>query len=186
MQRIYRWQPAHGSGLEHMILTQDEGMIVAEGVVAGGDDESSPFGCSYRIECDAGWRTRSVEVRVAGGASLVLTADGEGRWRDAHGRALAQLDGCIDVDISATPFTNTLPIRRLSARPARPTELHVAWIRLPALDVQAALQIYTRLADGRYRFEAPDSRFKAVLEVDGDGVVLDYPALFRRVEADGC
>lgn len=183
MQRIYRWQPAHGRGLEHMILTQDEGMIVAEGVVAGGDEETGPFGCSYRIGCDAGWRTRSVEVRVAGGASLVLTADGEGRWRDGHGRALAQLDGCIDVDISATPFTNTLPIRRLSARPAQRGELNMAWIRVPALDVQRARQVYTRLADGRYRFEAPASGFEALLEVDADGVVLEYPALFRRVDA---
>ena len=182
MQCIYRWQPVDGPGLEHLILRQGDNMIVADGVVVGSDDDDGPFGCSYRICCNADWLVRSVEANVAGGGLIVLTTDGDGHWRDGDGHALPQLDGCIDVDISATPFTNTLPIRRLSTQLAQRAELCIAWIRIPALEVHRAPQAYTWLHDGRYRFEALATGFEAVLEVDANGLVLDYPALFRRVE----
>ncbi len=40
-------------------------------------------------------------------------SDGHGHWRKADGTALPQFDGCVDIDLAGTPFTNTLPIRRL-------------------------------------------------------------------------
>jgi hypothetical protein len=47
-------------------------------------------------------------------------------------------------------------------------------------------QAYTRLADQRYRYESLDgSGFSAELAVDADGLVLDYPGLFRRVPVSG-
>jgi len=182
MQLHYRWRSEDGSGLEHLDIRQGDDVIVAEGVVVGSDDEDGHFGCSYRICCDSGWHVRSVEVHACGGASLVLTTDGDGSWRDGDGARLPQLDGCIDVDISATPFTNTLPIRRLGVQLDARTELFMAWIRVPSLAVHRAPQAYTRLAERRYRFEALDIGFEATLEVDKDGLVRDYPGLFRRVE----
>ena len=112
----------------------------------------------------------------------MLTTDGTGAWRDGDGGQLPQLDGCIDVDISATPFTNTLPIRRLGAQLDARTELFMAWIQVPSLAVHRAPQAYTRLAERQFRFEALDIGFEATLEVDKDGLVRDYPGLFRRVE----
>ena len=58
----------------------------------------------------------------------------------------------------------------------------MAWIFAPDLSVRAQPQAYTRLADRLYLFENLDgSGFKAELPVDEDGVVLNYPDLFRRV-----
>ncbi len=54
---------------------------------------------------------REVELALLGGdARLSLRSDGAGRWSDDRGRPLPELDGCIDVDISVSPFTNTLPV----------------------------------------------------------------------------
>ena len=36
---------------------------------------------------------------------------------------------------------------------------------------------------GLYRFESLSSGFRADIPVDGDGLVLDYPGVFRRVGA---
>lgn len=183
MHKRYRWRSEDGFGLEHLDLRFGDDVIVAEGTVVGGqDDPDGPYGCHYRVCCDSGWRVRSVEVAVAGGVALVLTSDGGGVWRDGDGAALPMLDGCIDVDISATPFTNTLPIRRLGPRLDARTELFMAWINVSTLAVHRAPQAYTRKADGRYHFEALDIGFEALLEVDGDGMVRDYPGLFRRVD----
>lgn len=180
MERSYRWLAEHGRGLEHLSLQIGDDVIVADGIVVG-EDAARRFGCSYRICCDAHWQVRSVEVHVAGGASIVLTSDGRGNWRDGDGLAQPRLAGCIDVDISATPFTNTLPIRRLGPGLAARTTIAVAYFLLPELELSRAEQAYTRLDAARYRFEALRSGFEAEILVDGDGLVQDYPGLFRRL-----
>ena len=177
MKRNYRWRTDDGAGLEHLDLQQREDVVIAEGTVIC----DGPYACNYRICCDSGWRVRSVEVHVAGGQSIVLTTDGDGSWRDGDGKALLHLQGCVDVDISATPFTNTLPIRRIGSQLGQRTELIMAWIKVPELTIHRAPQAYTSLPDGRYRFEALDSGFEATLEVDELGLVRDYPGLFHRV-----
>ena len=41
---------------------------------------------------------------------------------------------CVDVDLSFTPATNTLPIRRLGLDIGEEAEIHVAWLRLARAD----------------------------------------------------
>jgi hypothetical protein len=115
-----------------------------------------------------------------------LEADGSDRWHAAGGQARADLEGCIDVDISATPFTNTLPIRRLGLEPGGSSEIDVVYVDpLPALEVRREAQRYTYLEvrehGARYLYQSVRSGFRAELEVDADGLVLDYPDLWERV-----
>jgi hypothetical protein len=96
------------------------------------------------------------------------------------------LDGCVDADIYPSPFTDTLPIRRLpDLAVGRPVLLRMAWVTLPALTPQVSPQEYTLLergADGsRWPFRAPDSDFTVELHPDRHGVVRDYPGIARRV-----
>ncbi|WP_312183543.1 putative glycolipid-binding domain-containing protein, partial [Massilia timonae] len=82
MERRLRWATEEGNGLEYVAVRATPQGVVADGVVIGPDSgipyEGRLFGCSYAIHCDARWRVRLVEVRVAGGAHLLLRADGEG------------------------------------------------------------------------------------------------------------
>ena len=186
------WAPLQAPGIEHLCLGDGDGGVEADGMIVG-VEEGHAFRLSYEIRCDARWRVREVRaVLLDRGGGLHLHADGEGRWTTGDGRPLPELDGCIDVDLSATPFTNTLPIRRLGLRPGGSAEIVVAWIAAPDLSVEVARQRYTRLDarpdGGCYRFEAlPNDRlpdgFVAELAVNGDGLVVDYPGLFRRVWA---
>jgi hypothetical protein len=113
---------------------------------------------------------------------LDLSSDGAGRWTDRSGTPLPDLAGAIDVDLTATPFTNTLPIRRLGLRSGQAETITVVYVEVPALTVVASRQRYTCLEPGRrYRFESLDSGFTRDIEVDDDGLVLTYPDLFRRV-----
>jgi uncharacterized protein len=59
--------------------------------------------------------------------------------------------------------------------------LTMAYVWVPELTVGPDPQRYTRLAERRYRFESRDSDFTADLPLDPDGLVLDYPGLFRRI-----
>jgi hypothetical protein len=184
VEREVMWTPWEEAGLEHLRLVTSGSGVVANGLVIGLQG-GRPFRIGYEIRCDGRWRVR--EVRAAAPDSerpvLELLADGEGRWKSRGGEPVPELDGCIDVDISATPFTNTLPIRRLGLKPGESEELTVTYIRVPELLVGPERQRYGCLeADGGfYRFEALPSGFTAELPVDAEGLVIDYPGLFRRV-----
>jgi hypothetical protein len=179
------WSPWEGPGLEHLRLAMSDRDIAAEGLVIG-LEVGRPFRIGYEIRCDERWRVR--EVRAAAPNSerpvLELLADGEGHWKRASGEPLPDLDGCIDVDISATPFTNTLPIRRLGLKSGESEELTVVYVRVPELLIGPERQRYecleARGSGGLYRFEALPSGYRADLPLDAEGLVLDYPGLFRR------
>jgi uncharacterized protein len=179
--REVRWVSEEGVGIEHLAFDASAEGIVVESVLTGQRDGRA-YGLCYRIECDAQWRIKHAFVRVMGGASLELHADGAGHWRDGNGIALAHLDGCIDVDIAATPFTNTLPIRRLPLRKGERRVLEMAYVSVPDLQVTRMQQAYTCIGPDRaYRYENVGSSFAANLQVDEDGLVIDYPGLFRRL-----
>jgi uncharacterized protein len=189
MERHVMWSPWTGPGLEHLYVTQKTEQVVADGLILG-VEEQKPFRVRYEIHCDQHWRVRTVLVSVLGRATqtLSLAADGKGRWTSETGVELTSLRGCLDVDISATPFTNTLPIRRLALHPGQSALLSMVYISIPQMQVAAVEQRYTCLEKttegGRYLYESLEdgvSVFTAELPVDVDGLVGDYPGLFRRV-----
>lgn len=121
--------------------------------------------------------------RTVDGRGLRLLSDGEGRWRDEDGRPLPRFDGCIDIDLAGTPFTNTLPIRRLGlARQSGTARLTMLYVPFDTFEPVIDGQRYTCLVEDRlYRYEAEDRSFAADLPVDEDGLVTDYPSLFERL-----
>jgi len=179
VMKSYRWIPEDGPGMEHLALRQEGDMIIAQGVVIGGRF-GADYGASYTIRCDAAWRVRHARVEVAGGGVLELFADGQGAWRGVDGAPIEELAGCIDIDLTASCFTNTLPIRRLGNALDERQAIDVAYVRIPELTVEKAGQAYSRLGANRYRYEGVANGFQAELEVDEDGLVVRYPGLFRR------
>jgi hypothetical protein len=169
-----------GWGVEHLLLGAD----TADGALIAFDDaDGAPYRLAYRVTWDAHWRTRTAELAVTrahGARRLRLDADGAGAWR-RDGTSAPELDGCIDLDIWPTPFTNTLPIRRLRLPVGERREIRVVYVAAPALALRVARQAYTRLDERRYGYEGVDTGFRAELPVDADGVVVDYPGVFRRL-----
>jgi hypothetical protein len=181
VERQICWTPWAGPGLEHLRLSEDDGGVLADGLIVG-IAADGPFRAHYRVRCDAAGHVRGVTVDpLDGRAPLRLRADGAGAWADGDGSALPALAGCLDIDLSISPFTNTLPIRRLAFAVGEARTLTMAYIRAPELTVGPMRQRYTRLAADRFRYENVDSDFTAELPLDDAGLVLDYPGLFRRV-----
>jgi hypothetical protein len=178
LPRTIRWRPVSGEGLEHLELRATDGGIVAHSAIVG-TFEGLAFGASYEIRLSPDWRFRSLTLARADGASLALEADAAGLWT-MNGRPAPQFDGCIDVDVGATPFTNTLPIRRARFDIGVPQPFRMAWVPLDTLDPFVDEQIYTQLAPDRYRYRAADGSFEADITVDDDGLVIEYPGLFQR------
>src|SRR5260370_40874850 len=136
--------------------------------------------------CNTDWTIKELGLILLGGngKSIKMQTDGQGHWSTISGDPLPSLEGCIDVDISATPFTNTLPIRRLALSPGQSVELLVAYVVIPELELKPDRQRYTCLSlgthEGLYRYDGLESGISAELRVDSDGLVIDYQGLFRR------
>jgi hypothetical protein len=157
----------------------------ADSVILAFDEQGRPFRLAHQLSWDEGWRLNRahlVVTTVEHTRTLTLTTDGRGHWHDADGTKLSRLDGCIDIDIWPTPFTNTFPLRRQPLAVGEQRDFVMAWLSAPDLTLDPAPQRYTRLADRRYLFENRDgSGFRAEFAVDEDCVILDYERTFRRV-----
>jgi hypothetical protein len=197
------WTAQQWPGMEHVIVSQEAGggsRAVSRLIMA--DERLATV--EYELVCASRWRFTELTISVtdaAGARSLTLARTPEGRWL-ADGQPRPDLDGCADIDINRTPLTNTLPIRRLDWSPGRGRDLDVTYVTVPDLTVGKVQQRYTLLTpdaalarrDGHagrspqpeagsdypvFRYEA--GSFRADLQVDDDGLVLDYPGLWRRV-----
>jgi hypothetical protein len=182
-QQSWRWEwlPDQGSGSEVFEYeASSTGHVLRGRIVA--DLDGAAIEASYAVEADTAWRTRRVRVEIANlGRVLEMSANGIGRWSDAGGTWIPALDGCVDVDISLTPATNTLPIRRLNLPVGEGADIKVAYVLAPELSLRAGPQRYTRLGAKLWRFTGLDINFTADISVDEDGFVVDYPGLFHRI-----
>lgn len=170
--RDVMWAPFAGEGLEHLQLGADGCSSVVIGTADG-----RPYSFAYQLTWDALWHTRSIEAGLLGDdhRTLHMRSDGEGHWKTGQGETLPALDGCLDVDFTVSPFTNTLPIRRLGLQVGQAAELRVLYVTVPALLAKPATQRYTRLDLTHYRYES--ATFRVDLPIDADGVVLAYPGI---------
>jgi hypothetical protein len=177
-----------GDGLEHLTiapLNTAAGAIIRASSVVVGNRGGRSYGVFYRIDCAADWTVLSFSIETTDGRGLSLIADGAGHWHTEGGRHLAAFDGCVDIDLAGTPFTNTLPIRRLALTPASGmASLAMLYVPFDTFEPRRDDQRYTCITPQKlYRYEARDRSFAADLPVDEDGLVLDYPTLFRRLAA---
>lgn len=183
---VYAWSRVdldEGLGVVHL---DSRGPIRVEGREIGVDGDET-WAVTFRVELDREWRTRLARVSVidhGGERTLDLEADGEGNWL-RNGTPSPELQGCLDVDIAATPFTNTFVIRRLGLSVGEAAEIQAAWVGVPRLEVEALEQTYLRLQprDGvdRYEYRASGAAEGWVIEVDDDGVAIDYEGFARRI-----
>ena len=175
------WRRLDDVGLEHCRLWVGREQSVLEGRVLVAEAES-PLEIGYTVACNRKWETQAVDVVLIGGESsrvLELRRDEQNRWWRDDAR-LPDMDGLVDVDLSVTPATNTLPIGRLGLDVGASAAVDAVWVRFPELTLERLPQRYTRLDARRYRYESGGA-FVAELEVDVHDLVVRYGELWERV-----
>ncbi len=126
-----RWRPVGADGLEHLDLRRRRRTASPSDSVVIGDRGGAPYGVHYTgsSATPAGAVLR-LDLDTTDGRTLHLARRRQRRTGapTAMRGMIAAFDGCIDIDLAGSPFTNTLPIRR--AGPARqaagPRELRMA------------------------------------------------------------
>ena len=74
------------------------------------------------------------------------------RWM-VNGMDVAEVSGAEDIDLSFSPATNLLPIRRLALKVGDSATISAAWVRFPEFRLELLEQTYTRLDDAGRAFE---------------------------------
>jgi uncharacterized protein len=173
------WEGLVAASMERMLMTESGTGFELAGVIIQAAAGAS-YLARYTVHVHPDWRTLDASAEVDDGTTrkLVLVRTPSGEWI-ADGKAMPGLGNCVDVDLEWTPATNTLPIRRLALTPGKQATVKAAWIRFPDLRVEALTQSYERFDDRRYRYES--GTFQADLEVDENGLVLQYGANWRAV-----
>ena len=138
---------------------------------------------NYRLEINNKWEIQAVEIIFQSDSSfnISLHKNKSKQWINEKGDVNSQLNNCTDIDITLTPFTNSLPINRLNLAVGVSKEIEVVYFDLPTNNFKPSKQRYTNLGNGVYKYESLESGFTANLQVDSDGLVLNYPGIWHRV-----
>jgi hypothetical protein len=179
VKRVIGWQRLDTIGVEYAEIEVGPVRLDGEIVLA---DEGAPCAVTYCVQCDDSVITATAIVRLrrAGVVSeRALVRRSDGRWT-VDGNVAPALAGLCDVDLSVTPSTNTLPIRRLQLAIGQRAEVTAAWVQFPSLDVIPLRQTYRRASATTYEYEAPDLGFRTEMTVDDEGVVETYGGLWTR------
>ncbi|MGO8806204.1 MAG: putative glycolipid-binding domain-containing protein [Candidatus Bathyarchaeia archaeon] len=174
------WEALAWKGTEYGTIRYEEDGYVVDGKIDGTLNERS-FDIEYEIDVNSQWQTILVKISWLMGVkkSLCLHVEGKDNWLNSMSRVLKKFSGCSDVDISLSAFTNTLPIRRLDFRDNSRQTIKVVYIDLPSGKLKPLRQWYTQLTNRSYRYE-DENGYSNVISVDNNGLVVDYPGLFRR------
>ena len=169
--------------LENCVLTKIKSGWNINATIVGAYDEKI-YKVEYVIKANDNWETIYLNLRTQVGGNkqdLIYIGDGTGNWT-CNGISKPEFEGCIDIDISLTPFTNSLPINRLQWKTNKSQQIKVLFVDVLGEAVTPVQQRYTKLSNAEFRFENVPNDFEAVITVDDLGLVLNYPELFIRTE----
>ena len=143
--------------------------------------ESGPACVAYDVEADASWITKNGRITGFIGdrpIDEVIRREPDG-WT-LNGAAVSGLAHLKDLDLSFTPATNLLQLRRASPKLNKTVSLPAAWFDLDNATLAELPQVYERVGETTYRYIAPTIPYEATLEVSADGFIADYPGLWMR------
>jgi len=175
------WTGLEYDSLENCLLTRSAQGLVVEAVIVGLYQEQI-YTVEYRLHSNFDWQVLELELKTQLSGvreSILLQRDHQGNWQE-NGSLVPGLKGCTDVDISLTPFTNSLPINRLQLAVQQAQEIRVVYVDILHQEIKPVRRHYTRLSDHQYKFENVPNDFEALITVDDLGLVVNYPQLFTR------
>jgi hypothetical protein len=182
MKKQLTWQSDFYNSIESCEISAGDISICIDSN-SKGSFENKLFDTTYRIETNLNWQVLSLNINAVINKTrfdFTLTSNGIGKWTIAD-NPLETFNGCIDVDISLTPFTNSLPINRLSLKANEEAKIKVLYVDVLEQTVVARYQKYKRLSNNEYLFQNVPNDFEAIIKVDEGGFVSDYPGLFKKV-----
>lgn len=181
MQTNIIWKGKLYHSIENCILkTTQSGNEINSTII--GNHHKHIYKVDYHITTNEKWETSSVTVQTQFDNSReLITLDKRDRSWWLNGSLKVEFSQINDIDISLTPFTNSLPINRLQWLKKEPQVIDVIYLDIIGRKIEPARQVYRKHSKNRYTYENFDRSFKASVQVDRDGLVKNYQKLFKMM-----
>lgn len=181
MQKNILWTGIEYDSLENCILNiTNNGSEINSSII--GKYANELYKIEYRIITNQHWETIVFQIKSQLYNTIEVNdfrKEGKESWY-VNGQPDEKFNGCIDIDISLTPFTNTLPINRLNLSEKEGEQIKVLYVDILGQKIMPVQQKYTKLSQTDYKYENVPNDFESVITVDNIGLVMKYPGLFKR------
>ncbi|TIP30282.1 MAG: hypothetical protein E5X67_02260 [Mesorhizobium sp.] len=138
--------------------------------------DAGPARLDYTVQLAEDWTTRSGSVRgFIGPQSVDLTIIRDETGWTVNGQRQPAVQSMVDLDYSFTPATNLQQIRRMNLKVGDKADFPVAWLVAGASSLVVLPQIYHRVSETEYIYEAPTVPYRATLLIPEAGFAEDYP-----------
>lgn len=180
------WRRIGLRGLEHLTLQQVIGGYRVDSVLSV-EVELGGVICEYHFDLDEHWRTKTFNItqnQAAEDRAMRVDRISDSEWT-VDGLPRPELSGCLDIDITVSPFTNTLAIHQLNLAPNEAKEMTAVYVQVPQMQVISSRQRYQRLDPAepprRFLYSGLDTGFIQEITVDEHGLVESYPRFAETV-----
>jgi len=179
--RTIVWQSLSWPGTVIHTYIADNGFH-GHGIAVGKTDDDIPFAIEYDMKLEVDWNIKELSIKSLLDEKVIKLVHKDNQWYDGSDQHLKEFDGVEFVDISISPFTNTLPIKMLDFKGKRPQKVDFIYFDENLFSLRRLQQIYSKINERTYRYqdvELPD--FISDIVVDEDGLVVYFPELFKQV-----
>ncbi len=175
------WSRVDGNGMEYCEVNTKPFTTLRGQVVA--QLNGNPISVFYSVECEDNGATHFVELTLRSNGqqnNLSLIRTMKDGWL-CNGYELEDFRGVKDIELGITPSTNMLPINRFHLSPGDSVNFTAVWIRFPDLTLAPLEQKYTCINSKTYLYQSIGSGYEAKIDVDHDGIVINYEHEWKRV-----
>ncbi|WP_312287807.1 putative glycolipid-binding domain-containing protein [Chryseobacterium gleum] len=175
------WKGIFYQSLEYFNLHSDDKGYTVESKIIG-CHEDKIYVLNYKILSDKDWNVQDflIESEINTVKRTFSGKRNQNHWK-INGVVHSEFNNFKFIDISLTPFTNTLPINNLKLAENSSQEIKVIYIDVLNKVIKPVTQQYTRISADQYRYDNLQTDFTADISVDESGLIVNYPELFEKI-----
>lgn len=175
------WKGVYYNSLEYLKYYEDSKQNFVQSKIIGCLDKQFWY-VDYIVQTNKNWEINAFELSIdLNGEISTLTGKVEqGVW-SINNVERKEFENFKFIDISLSPFTNTLPINYLRMGIGDSYEIQVIYINILEGKVEPRKQKYSRRRNRIYNYQNIPNTFNADIKVDEFGFVISYPKLFKRI-----
>ena len=178
--RTINWKGIIYNSIENCKVKKEGDYLFVDSKIVG-TFETKSYSIDYTLKINLNWEIQSFEIytHVDTLKSIIQGNKIDSTW-EINKELRNEFSNIDFIDISLSPFTNTLPINNLNIGIGDETTIKVIYLNILENKIEVLQQKYIRIAECKYKFENIPNDFEAEIEVDEYGFVMYYPELFKQ------